>query len=59
MSENEIQLRPLTIEDVKKAKVEISASVCEDAFAIAELRKWNEMYGEGGNRAHAQLSYYM
>jgi len=33
--------------DFEKAKREVRASVSEDAFAIAELRKWNEMYGEG------------
>jgi hypothetical protein len=39
---------------------EIMPSVSEDAFAIAELRKWNEMYGEGGNRqAGGKLSYFM
>jgi len=38
---------------------EISASVSEDAYAIAELRKWNEMYGEGGSRTKTSLSYFM
>jgi len=53
------ELRTLTIKDFKKAKNEISASVSEDAFSVAELRKWNETYGEGGNRSKSTLSYYM
>jgi len=52
-------IRPLTDEDFKRAKQEICASVSEDAFSIAELRKWNEMYGEGSNRAHVKLTYFM
>jgi hypothetical protein len=58
-SPGEPQLRPITAADFEKAKQQISASVSEDAFAIAELRKWNEQYGEGGNRLPQTLSYYM
>ena len=52
-------IRPLTIEDFRRAKHDICASVSEDAFSIGELRKWNEMYGEGGTRVHSKLSYFM
>jgi len=55
----EIAIRALTIKDFQKSVKEISASVSEDAFSIAELRKWNEMYGEGGNRRKESLSYFM
>jgi len=43
-------LRRITIADFEKSLTEISASVHEDAFSVAELRRWNEIYGEGGNR---------
>lgn len=52
-------IRMLRLTDFQAAKEEISASVSEDAFSIAELRKWNEMYGEGGNRKHDPLSYFI
>jgi len=38
------------MDDFRKALLEISASVSENAIAVSELRRWNEMYGEGGNR---------
>jgi len=52
------ELRNLKMSDFKKALSEISASVSENAFAIAELRKWNEIFGEGGNRKKPTLSYF-
>jgi len=51
-------LRPLEIDDFTKALNEISASVSENAFAISELRRWNEMYGEGGKRRKPTLTYF-
>lgn len=52
------KLRPLTLVDFKKAKTEVSASVSEDAFTIAELRKWNQQFGEGGKGNKCTLSYF-
>jgi SpoVK/Ycf46/Vps4 family AAA+-type ATPase len=52
-------IRPLVFSDFEKAKKELSASVHEDARAIAELRKWNEMYGEGGSGRPNSLTYFM
>lgn len=52
-------LRPLTMKDFQHAKEEISASVSEDTLAISELRKWNDLYGEGGSRKKTTLSYYV
>jgi len=52
-------LRHLTMADFERAKKEISASVSEDAHAIAELRKWNDLYGEGGSRRKTTLSYFV
>jgi len=51
-------IRPLIMKDFQKAIKEISSSVSEDAFAIAELRKWNELYGEGGSRHKPTLTYF-
>jgi hypothetical protein len=45
------------VADFLKAKYDISASVSENAFAISELRRWNEMYGESA-RKHIPLSYF-
>jgi len=56
---SQVRLRPLKMADFEMAMKEISASVSEDACAIAELRKWNEMYGEGGSRTKSSLSYFM
>lgn len=52
-------IRPLGMEDFVKAKKEHSASVHEDARAVGELRKWNEMYGEGGNARGKDLTYFL
>lgn len=52
------KLRPLTMPDFKKAKTEVSASVSEDTFTIAELRKWNQQFGEGGKGNKSTLSYF-
>eukprot|EP00761_Pharyngomonas_kirbyi_P013801 gb/GECH01013830.1/.p1 GENE.gb/GECH01013830.1/~~gb/GECH01013830.1/.p1 ORF type:complete len:1210 (+),score=345.92 gb/GECH01013830.1/:1-3630(+) len=54
-----VDLRPLCLDDFLKAKDEISASVHEDAASISELRKWNDMYGEGGSRQKQSLSYFL
>jgi len=53
----DLSIRPIKIEDFRKALSEISASVSENAFAISELRRWNEMYGEGGSRKKRSISY--
>jgi len=54
-----IALRPLRFNDFEASKSEVSVSVNEDAFSISELKKWNEMFGEGGSRNKTPLSYYM
>jgi SpoVK/Ycf46/Vps4 family AAA+-type ATPase len=56
---DEVALRPLRMDDFRKALKQISPSVSEDAFSIAELRKWNQLYGEGGNRTKESLTYFM
>jgi len=52
-------LRPISMGDFEKSVKEISASVSEDAFSVAELRRWNEIYGEGGNRRKTTLPYFL
>jgi len=54
-------LREMIMSDFVNAMKEISASVSENAHAISELRKWNELYGEGGNRKknNGMLPYYV
>eukprot|EP00741_Cyanophora_paradoxa_P004124 tig00000769_g4005.t1 len=57
--EEGVAMRALGMRDFEKAREEIGASVSEDAFSIGELRKWNEMYGEGGSRRKEPLTYFM
>jgi hypothetical protein len=52
-------IRPLTMKDFERAKKEVCASVSEDAVSIAELRKWNEMYGVNATRSKPILSYFV
>lgn len=53
-------IRPLTMEDIELAMREVTPSCSEGASSIAELRKWNEMFGEGSRgAAHSNLSYFM
>jgi len=51
------QLRPLNLEDFVEAKSKVGASVAYDATSMNELRKWNEMYGEGGSRKKAPFGF--
>jgi hypothetical protein len=53
------KLRVLTLEDFTGAQEEVSASVSSDAASMGELQRWNEMYGEGGNRRSSTLTYFM
>ena len=39
--------------------VQVSASVAAGAQSIKELEEWNAMYGEGGSRKTAPLSYFL
>lgn len=51
------QLRSLTLEDFIQAKSKVGASVAFDAASMNELRKWNEMYGEGGSRKKSPFGF--
>lgn len=50
-------LRSLNLEDFIQAKSKVGASVAYDAASMNELRKWNEMYGEGGSRKKTPFGF--
>lgn len=52
-------LRALGLRDFIKARASVSISVSEDAASVAELRAWNDVYGENGSRRPVTLPYYM
>ncbi|KAI5067328.1 hypothetical protein GOP47_0017856 [Adiantum capillus-veneris] len=55
----EIPLRPLNMEDLKQAKTQISSSFAAEGAGMAELKEWNELYGEGGSRRKQPLTYFL
>ncbi|KAL1362040.1 hypothetical protein HN51_010333 [Arachis hypogaea] len=50
-------LRPLNLDDFIQSKSKVGPSVAYDATSMNELRKWNEMYGEGGSRTKASFGF--
>ncbi|RVX20471.1 Protein MSP1 [Vitis vinifera] len=52
-------IRPLNIEDFRYAHEQVCASVSSESTNMTELLQWNELYGEGGSRKRASLSYFM
>ncbi|KAI3471183.1 hypothetical protein Pfo_027846 [Paulownia fortunei] len=57
--EKVISLRPLNMEDMRQAKNQVAASFASEGAVMAELKQWNELYGEGGSRKKQQLSYFL
>ncbi|KAL6626998.1 hypothetical protein ACP70R_030724 [Stipagrostis hirtigluma subsp. patula] len=57
--EDAIVLRPLNMTDLKEAKNQVAASFAAEGTIMAELRQWNELYGEGGSRKKPQLTYFL
>ncbi|CAA0830847.1 P-loop containing nucleoside triphosphate hydrolases superfamily protein [Striga hermonthica] len=57
--EKVISLRPLNMEDMRQAKDQVAASFASEGSIMAELKQWNELYGEGGTRKKQQLSYFL
>lgn len=55
----EIALRPLNMEDMKQAKRQVSSSFAAEGAGMAELKEWNELFGEGGSRKTQQLTYFL
>ncbi|KAL6848867.1 hypothetical protein ACP4OV_021450 [Aristida adscensionis] len=54
-----IDLRPLTMEDLRQAKNQVSASFAAEGAVMNELKQWNELFGEGGSRKKQQLTYFL
>eukprot|EP00243_Klebsormidium_subtile_P003995 TRINITY_DN1777_c0_g1_i1.p1 TRINITY_DN1777_c0_g1~~TRINITY_DN1777_c0_g1_i1.p1 ORF type:complete len:674 (+),score=306.34 TRINITY_DN1777_c0_g1_i1:68-2023(+) len=52
-------VRPLSMEDLRKAREQVAASVSPEASIVQELMQWNEQYGEGGSRKKPALTYFM
>ncbi|PUZ55742.1 hypothetical protein GQ55_5G236800 [Panicum hallii var. hallii] len=52
-------LRPLTMEDLKQAKDEVSPSFSMEGAVMNEMRQWNELYGKGGSRKKPPLTYFL
>ncbi|KAK4436260.1 Spastin [Sesamum alatum] len=57
--EKVISLRPLNMADMKLAKNQVAASFASEGSIMAELKQWNELYGEGGSRKKQQLTYFL
>ncbi|XP_027110178.1 uncharacterized protein [Coffea arabica] len=57
--ESVIALRPLNMEDIRQAKNQVAASFASEGSIMAELKQWNDLYGEGGSRKKQQLSYFL
>ncbi|XP_052186323.1 uncharacterized protein LOC127797443 isoform X2 [Diospyros lotus] len=57
--ERVITLRPLNMEDMKQAKNQVAASFAAEGSIMAELKQWNDLYGEGGSRKKQQLTYFL
>ncbi|KAK4279331.1 hypothetical protein QN277_011128 [Acacia crassicarpa] len=54
-----IILRALNMEDMTQAKSQVAASFAAEGSIMAELKQWNELYGEGGSRKKQQLTYFL
>ncbi|RID40779.1 hypothetical protein BRARA_J00800 [Brassica rapa] len=57
--EKEIILRPLNMEDMRKAKTQVAASFASEGSGMNELKQWNDLYGEGGSRKKEPLTYFL
>ena len=54
-----LHLRPLNMEDMRKAKTQVSSSFASEGAGMNELKSWNELFGEGGSRRKEQLTYFL
>ncbi|XP_073041747.1 uncharacterized protein, partial [Primulina eburnea] len=50
-------LRPLNLDDFVHSKAKVGPSVAYNAASMNELRKWNDQYGEGGNRRKSPFGF--
>lgn len=56
--EPQVNLRPLSMADLKEAMKQVGASYGQDSHSMNDLRQWNDLYGEGGSRKVNKLSYF-
>ncbi|CAI5494320.1 unnamed protein product [Closterium sp. Naga37s-1] len=54
-----LRLRPITMADMRAAKQQVAPSTAGDSSSMAELRQWNDLYGEGGSRKKEKLTYFL
>jgi hypothetical protein len=59
MSDGKLLLRFHAAKVILADSVQVCASVSSDSANMTELVQWNELYGEGGSRKKAALSYFM
>ncbi|KAJ0246292.1 AAA ATPase [Hirschfeldia incana] len=57
--ERAIFLRPLNMEDMRKAIKQVTASFASKGSGMDELKQWNDLYGERGSRKKEQLTYFV
>ncbi|KAF0923502.1 hypothetical protein E2562_006389, partial [Oryza meyeriana var. granulata] len=55
----ESTLRPLNMEDLRKAKDEVAASFASEGAVMNRIKEWNQLYGKGGSRKREQLTYFL
>ena len=53
------QIRKIQTQDFQDAMKNFSPSVSKDSSSINELREWNKMYGEGGDRSLRPVQYFL
>lgn len=51
-------LRPITKKDFEAAMSQVTASTHAESATMADLKRWNDQFGEGGSRRSEQLAYY-
>ncbi|CAK9236830.1 unnamed protein product [Sphagnum troendelagicum] len=56
-SSSVLLIRALQLDDFTQAMTQVGASVAFDASSMNELRRWNEQYGEGGNRRKSSFGF--
>ncbi|GAB4815199.1 hypothetical protein N2152v2_002245 [Parachlorella kessleri] len=54
----EPKMRSISQADFKEAMKQVTSSVSSEAVSMAELKRWNDQYGEGGSRRTETLHYY-
>ncbi|KAJ1284389.1 hypothetical protein BS78_03G200000 [Paspalum vaginatum] len=58
-TEETVGLRPLTMEDLKQAKDDVTPSFDGGGAVMNQIKQWNELYGKGGSRKKEHLTYFL